>query len=116
MDYDSKVDTLLHIKRVAELLTEASTELLRRATIHDNSKLESPEKEIFDVMTPKLKGSEYGSPEYKEMLKELGVALEHHYAKNSHHPEHYVNGVNGFDLFDLVEMFFDWNEHMDKAP
>ena len=38
----------------------------------------------------------------------MKVALDHHYANNSHHPEHYENGVNGFDLFDLVEMLFDW--------
>lgn len=49
-----------------------------------------------------------GSEEYKEYLKELKVALDHHYQNNSHHPEHYENGVNGFDLFDLIEMFFDW--------
>jgi hypothetical protein len=108
MSYDSKIDTLLHIKRVAELLTEASTELIKRANVHDNSKLESPEKELFDEYTPKLKTSTYGSDEYKEFLKGLGVALTHHYENNSHHPEHYENGVNGFDLFDLVEMFFDW--------
>jgi len=108
MKYDSKVDTLLHIKRVAELLTEASSELIRRANVHDDSKLESPEKEMFDEYTPKLKTSTYGSDEYKEFLKELGVALTHHYENNSHHPEHYENGVNGFDLFDLIEMFFDW--------
>lgn len=108
MSYDSKIDTLLHIKRVAELLTEASTELIKRANVHDNSKLESPEKELFDEYTPKLKTSTYGSDEYKEFLKELGVALTHHYENNSHHPEHYENGINGFDLFDLVEMFFDW--------
>ena len=108
MSYDSKVDTLLHIKRVAELMTEAATELIRRANIHDNSKLESPEKKLFDEFTPKLKGSTYGSDEYKEFLKGLKIALDHHYKMNSHHPEHYENGVNGFDLFDLVEMFFDW--------
>ena len=108
MSYDSKADTLLHIKRVAQLLTEASAELIRRANIHDNSKLESPEKEFFDEYTPKLAGSTYGSDEYKEFLKQLKVGLDHHYAKNSHHPEHYPNGINGFDLFDLIEMFFDW--------
>ena len=108
MNYDSKADTLLHIKRVAELMTNASSELIRRANIHDNSKLESPEKELFDEFTPKLKGCTYGSDEYKEYLKELKVALDHHYQNNSHHPEHYENGVNGFDLFDLMEMFFDW--------
>lgn len=106
--YDSKADTLLHIKRVAQLLTEAATELIRRANVHDNSKLESPEKELFDVFTPKLKNCTYGSDEYKGFLSELKVALDHHYKENSHHPEHYEAGINGFDLFDLIEMFFDW--------
>lgn len=108
MNYDSTKDTLLHIKRVSQLLTEAASELIRRANIHDNSKLESPEKEYFDEYTPKLAGSTYGSDEYKSFLKELKVGLDHHYAHNSHHPEHYENGINGFDLFDLIEMFFDW--------
>ena len=108
MKYDSKADTLLHIKRVNQLMTEAASELIRRANVHDNSKLKSPEKELFDKYTPKLKDCTYGSDEYKEFLKGLKVALDHHYENNSHHPEHYENGVNGFDLFDLIEMFFDW--------
>ena len=108
MSYDSTNDTLLHIKRVNELLINAATELLKRATIHDNSKLQSPEKELFDEFTPKLKGCTYGSKEYKEYLDGLIIALDHHYANNSHHPEHYAKGINGMDLFDLVEMFFDW--------
>lgn len=107
-NYDSRLDTLLHIKRVAQLLTEAASELIKRANVHDNSKLESPEKELFDEYTPKLRNSTYNSPEYKDFLKELKVALDHHYANNTHHPEHYKEGINGFDLFDLMEMFFDW--------
>ena len=55
-----------------------------------------------------MKNSTYGSADYKEQLKGLKVALDNHYKNNSHHPEHYENGVNDFDLFDLVEMFFDW--------
>lgn len=86
----------------------ASVELLNRAAIHDNSKLQSPEKELFDIYTPKLKDSTYGSDEYKAFLSELKVGLDHHYAKNSHHPEHYEKGINGMNLFDLIEMFFDW--------
>ena len=108
MKYDSKQDTLNHIRRVQDLLADAVNELTKRASVHDKSKLESPEKELFDEYTPKLKNCTYGSDEYKGFLKGLGVALDHHYAKNSHHPEHYANGVNGFDLFDLLEMFFDW--------
>lgn len=106
--YDSKSDTLTHIKRVSELLNNASIELIRRGNAHDNSKLESPEKELFDEYTPKLKHCTYGSYEYKSFLKGLKVALDHHYENNSHHPEHYEEGINGMNLFDVIEMFFDW--------
>ena len=114
MQYDSKADTLQHIKRVNELLLTSVIELLIRAIKHDSSKLESPEKELFDEYTPKLKNCTYGSDEYKESLNGLKVALDHHYANNSHHPEHYENGVNGFDLFDLVEMLFDWKASTER--
>ncbi len=105
---DMRAETLLHIKRVAELLTGAAIELIRRSNVHDESKLHAPEKELFDVYTPKLKESVNGSDAYKQLLAELKVAIDHHYANNSHHPEYYANGVDDFDLFDLVEMFFDW--------
>ena len=55
MEYDSSKDTLLHIKRVNELLISASQELLNRGIKHDDSKLKQPEKELFDEYTPKLK-------------------------------------------------------------
>lgn len=105
---DSKDATILHQCRVGTLLCDAADELIRRSEVHDASKLSSPEKELFDEYTPKLAGCTYGSDEYKEYLQGLKVALDHHYANNSHHPEHYENGVEGFDLFDLIEMFFDW--------
>ena len=38
----------------------------------------------------------------------MQVALDHHYANNSHHPEHYKNGIMGMDLIDLIEMICDW--------
>ncbi len=106
--YDGTADTLLHIKRVNQLLTEGASELIRRANCHDDSKLVSPEKEVFDEFTPKLKGSTYGSEEYKEFMKSMKVALDHHYENNSHHPEHYSRGINGMNLFDIIECFFDW--------
>ena len=34
--------------------------------------------------------------------------IEHHYAVNSHHPEHYEAGIAGMSLFDLIEMLVDW--------
>lgn len=106
--YDSSKDTLTHIKRVAELLLKCSTELLKRANEHDNSKLQTPEKELFDKYSPLLAGLQYGSDEYKQALLDLKPALDHHYKNNSHHPEHYQNGVNDMNLFDVIEMLVDW--------
>lgn len=103
------VETMRHKFRVIQLLTEiAVPELLRRANKHDNTKIEAPEREMFDEVTEKLAGLTYGSPEYKDSLKQLKPALDHHYAHNSHHPEHYKEGINDMNLFDLMEMFFDW--------
>jgi len=87
MAYDSKADTLEHIRKVSQNLNNFSKELLVRANIHDESKLHSPEKELFDELTPRLSNMTYGSDEYKASLKELEVALDHHYANNSHHPQ-----------------------------
>lgn len=79
-----------------------------RAGEHDMSKLSSPEIEIFVEYTPKLAGSTYGSEEYKRFLTEMKPALDHHYAVNRHHPEHFDNGVNDMNLLDLLEMLCDW--------
>jgi hypothetical protein len=108
MAYDSAEDTLKHIGRVAELLDRIGDLLMDRADRHDASKLVDPEKAAFDVLTPRLKGLTYGSDEYKASLREMKPALDHHYAHNSHHPEHYIEGVNGMSLLDVVEMLCDW--------
>ena len=108
MDHDSGPETREHIRQVAERLKNVCTELRDRAYFHDASKLGPTEKPIFDEVTPKLKGLVYGTDEYRASLKELGPALTHHYANNSHHPEHYPNGIAGFDLLDLIEMYCDW--------
>ena len=108
MNYDSTSDTLKHIKRVNELMVLGATKILYRGTVHDSSKLLPPEKEGFDEFTPKLKNSVYGSEEYKQLLVGLDKALQHHYANNTHHPEYHPQGIDGMDLFDVLEMFFDW--------
>lgn len=105
---DSTVDTLKHSRRVDQLLLQMIVAVQGRVTQHDASKLEDPEKAIFDEYSPKLKASTYGSDEYKAFLSEMKVALDHHYANNRHHPEHFENGVAGMTLVDLVEMLADW--------
>jgi hypothetical protein len=108
MSYDSEPETREHIKQVERRLRHVCAELRDRGWRHDSSKLGPNEKPIFDRVTPLLKGLTYGSQEYKDSLKDLGPALAHHYAENTHHPEHYPNGISGMDLLDLIEMYCDW--------
>lgn len=100
--------TMRHMERVRNLLNVAVKELLSRGELHDQTKLEPPEVELFTEYTPVLAKLTYGSPEYIENAKKLGPALEHHYAKNRHHPEHHKRGIRDMTLLDLVEMFCDW--------
>lgn len=106
--YDSKADTLQHIDTVRFYIAGFKDDLTVRALNHDASKLVSPEKEAYDVLTPRLRGLTYGSDEYRASLREMKPAIQHHYEHNSHHPEHYSDGVADFDLLDLVEMLCDW--------
>ena len=106
--YDSTTDTLTHIRTVQTMIQVIIIDLMSRMTVHDVSKLNFPEKECFDEYTPKLKGSTYGSNEYKGYLSQMSEGLKHHYQQNSHHPEHFENSVDGMNLMDLIEMFCDW--------
>lgn len=108
MAYDSTEETTKHIKRVQELSLLLSSEIMKRGFEHDKSKLQDPEKPLYDEMTPLLKGITYGSPEYFDLLERLKPALNHHYSKNSHHPEAHKEGFAGMTLIDLVECFVDW--------
>ena len=136
--YDSTNDTHQHIQRVCELLFAVNNNLVARGIDHDKSKLGPVEKPIFDTVTPRLRGLTYGSEEYKASLAEMKPALDHHYANNSHHPEHFQKAVciicfaeypsphegtclccgngtftqeaniAGMSLLDLIEMLCDW--------
>jgi hypothetical protein len=108
MSYDSTIDTTLHINRVHSLLGQCAIILLERGARHDASKLEEPEKAIFDTVGNRLAVITYAGEEYKHSLADLKTALDHHYTHNPHHPEHYPNGVDGMSLFDLTEMLMDW--------
>lgn len=107
-DYDSTQDTLDHIEAVRQRIYQVIADLSLRGAIHDQSKLQSPEKEMHDRINPRLRDAEYGSAEYKAVLAEMGDIPALHYAKNRHHPEHFENGVNGMNLMDVMEMLCDW--------
>lgn len=105
---DSSRDTQEHINRVQVRIAEFQAALDDRAAAHDRSKLVEPEKSGFDQLSSKLATLEYGSDAYKAALAEGKPTIEHHYAVNTHHPEHWSNGVDGMSLLDIVEMFCDW--------
>ena len=106
--YDSREDTKQHIRQVRVFIERIAEAIIDRGDYHDYSKLQSPEKEIFDEYTPKLAETTYGSEEYKTYLEEMKAALNHHYSKNRHHPEYHPNGVHDMNLVDLIEMLCDW--------
>jgi hypothetical protein len=85
-----------------------SKDIDARGLGHDSSKFSPDEWPHFERETPLLKTLVFGSEEYTASLARLKPALDHHYASNRHHPEHFENGVAGMDLVDLMEMFCDW--------
>jgi hypothetical protein len=103
-----KMETMKHIQSVRSFLYLMIEELDNRARNHDQSKLESPEAEIFGEYGPELIKTKYGSPEYAALLEKVKPATDNHYAKNRHHPQHWPNGVNDMTLVDLMEMLCDW--------
>lgn len=110
----SKLATMQHMQRVRNLINFAVVEMLKRGEQHDQSKLDSPEVELFDEYTHKLSSLTYGSEEFNSCKKQMQIALDHHYANNTHHPEHYPHGINDMDLLDLLEMFIDWKASSER--
>lgn len=105
---ECQVETIKHIEKVRKYLKVFTDKITNRGIEHDRVKLESPEVEIFAEYTPKLAVTTYGSEEYNTYLKEMKVALDHHYANCRHHPEHFAKGINEMNLVDLIEMLADW--------
>jgi hypothetical protein len=122
--YECKLETMKHICKVRQFIIKITNALSYRAATHDNSKLREPELAIFTEFTPKLAGSTYGSDEYKAFLKDMQVALDHHYDNNQHHPEYFFRknnsgftgmvGLHDMTLVDIVEMLCDWKAAGDE--
>lgn len=105
---ECQIETFKHIENVRKYIKFFTDKLTTRGIEHDRLKLKSPEVEIFTEYTPKLASVTYDSEEYADFLKEMDVALQHHYANYRHHPEHFTKGINDMNLIDIVEMLCDW--------
>lgn len=112
---DSAEDTLRHIGKVQARIGEVVSALRRRGYAHDASKLEEPEKSGYDQLTTQLATVEYGTDAYRAALDEARETIRHHYAANSHHPEHWLNGVAGMSLLDVIEMVADWRAASERT-
>jgi hypothetical protein len=112
----TRQETLAHIVQVRESLFEITSNLHRRAFVHDASKLQEPELSGFAQMHLSPAASAYGTPAYDTMLAEAQETVAHHYAHNSHHPQFYENGIAGMSLLDIVEMFADWRAASTRTP
>lgn len=117
MGYDSMQDTLDHKNRVKGYIDDVISELQHRAIVHDNSKLEGVEKQTLDTFVPQLNNlsaSDYNGAKYKDIMASMKMGNESHYKNNSHHPEHFVDGVNDMTLLDVIEMVYDWKAACDR--
>lgn len=120
---------LRHRAYVAEGLSLVTTEIARRATVHDLSKLLDDEFTGFCRINAAARVHKFGSPEYQEgMDRERGV-IDLHFSRNSHHPERpkllgeaaererglpddftYWQARDGAEMtfLDVIEMVCDW--------
>lgn len=81
--------------------------LMKRAWKHDFSKYGKNEA-LYFAKAAKLSSLKYGSEDYKKNLESIQPALEHHYKFNSHHPQHYKEGISHMSILDWCEMLCDW--------
>lgn len=109
-------NVLAHKALVGVYLTRVIALLTRRAVEHDFSKFAPEEFGPYAKMLPRLEKTVYGTPENQACYDEVQPALEHHFAHNRHHPEHFPNGVNDMTLLDVLEMCCDWVAASQRTP
>jgi len=110
----------VHKLWVAWFLWKLAGKLVWRSLVHDLSKYGWTETKHFARTIRKLRNTTYGTDEYFALLESIKPAIEHHYAKNRHHPEHYKNGIQDMSALDQLEMICDWcaacKKHKDGNP
>lgn len=96
-----------HIYNVRKLINKFADVLRTKGDLHDQSKLEEPEIYGWAAMDLEPRYA-YGSHEYFDKLNRFADVFKHHYAVNTHHPEHFKNPEQEMTLVDMIEMLCDW--------
>lgn len=104
---------LKHKASVKNKLIFLAKELEERAKKHDDSKLQQPEV-TYLIEMDKEGRKEYGSQEYFDKMKRWEKFFKHHYENNRHHPDHFLNSVEGMNLIDLCEYIVDIISYYDN--
>lgn len=109
-------ETIIHKKMVLEACWKMSRyldsvgrekeaiEILRRAAVHDNSKLGDEEIEAFSTIVNDK--SCLGNAEKQLDEVKLNI-IKIHWKNNSHHPEHFEHKEDMTEM-DIIEMVCDW--------
>lgn len=84
--------------------------VLKRALVHDMTKYSKEEAPLYEELFFELLVVKYGSEAYNALQLKLRPAKEHHFRHNdnTHHPEHWENGIDDMPPLDQIEMLCDW--------
>jgi hypothetical protein len=104
----NQIQTTIHKGWVAWYLLKFCVKLIWRALTHDLSKYSNVEAIPLSEVIDENRNNTYGSDAYNKCLDKLSCCLAHHYAINSHHPQHYLNGFADMTIMDRIEMCADW--------
>ena len=96
-----------HRETVETLLTILAQDFAIRGRVHDRSKLKSDEFDGYIHINRAARKHAFDSPELREVKRNHIAAIDHHYARNSHHPE-YHKDIRDMGFMDIIEMVIDW--------
>jgi hypothetical protein len=98
-----------HREKVAANMSVVAELIQRRGDVHDITKLMSPEVELARA-ADKCLGPRKGLENRRGKCSHVDAFIAAHYCNplNSHHPEHFENGVEDMNMIDMLEMLCDW--------
>ncbi len=94
---------------VLKFLNTMIHDLIRRGETHDDSKFSDDEFDEYVKATQEFQGP-YGTEQNDAVREKYKALFERHARRNSHHPEHYPDGVDGMTLMDIMEMLRYWKK------
>ena len=105
-EMQSLLTMMRHRMAVQHGLNSISSELEKRAIVHDESKFRLDEFDGFVRVNAAARKHEFGSDELKAVLKSE-TCVDLHKGRNAHHPEHHDDIAN-MSFLDIIEMTIDW--------